>query len=100
MSNNYITNKMIGVDELTGLNIELRVKELTINAAIKRIAVKIEKCLVSPTGVEMKLVETLYYDRYNEEGNMKYDQLDGSQLGQGIKHILNLDLDNYPNLLQ
>lgn len=101
MSNNYITNKIIGVDENSGLNIELRVKELNINAEIKKITIKVQKFLVSPTGLEMKLIETLYYERYNvEPNNMKYDQLDESPIGQGIKQILNLDLDNYPNLLQ
>lgn len=32
MDNNYIINKIIGVDDITGLNIELRVKELLIEA--------------------------------------------------------------------
>lgn len=101
MSNNYITNKIIGVDESTGLNIELRVKELLIDAEIKKITIKIEKYLVSPTGIEMKLLESFYYERFNQEPNkMKYDQLDTSPLGQGIKQMLQLDLEFYPNLLQ
>ena len=102
MANNYITNKIIGVDDITGLNIELRVKEVLIDAHKQKIIIKVEKYLVSPTGVEMKLIESLYYERYNDliNNNMKYDQLDASPIGQGIKQILLLDLNNYPNLLQ
>jgi hypothetical protein len=102
MANNYITNKIIGVDDITDLNIELRVKEVLIDAHKQKITIKVEKYLVSPTGVEMKLIESLYYERYNDSinNNMKYDQLDASPIGQGIKQILLLDLNNYPNLLQ
>jgi hypothetical protein len=61
---NYITNKAIGVDESTGLSIELRVKELNIDASNRKITIRVDKCLVSPTGIEMKLVESFYYTRF------------------------------------
>ena len=97
---NYITNLSIGVDEVTGLSIELRVKELTINSETKTIIIKIDKVLVSPTGVELRIIESLYYDRYDGEINKKYTQLEESPIGIGIKQMLNLDLPQYPNLTQ
>ena len=97
---NYISNLVIGVDEETGLSVELRVKELNIDANIRKIIVKVEKVLVSPTGIEMKLIETLYYERYDGEFNKKYEQLELSGLGLGIKQMLDDDLLLYPNLTQ
>ena len=97
---NYITNLSIGVDEVTGLSIELRVKELNINSETKTIIIKIDKVLVSPTGVELRIIESLYYDRYDSEINKKYTQLEESPIGIGIKQMLNLDLPQYPNLTQ
>ena len=97
---NYITNLSIGIDDETGLSIELRVKDLTINAEIRKITVKIDKVLVSPTGIELKVIESLYYDRYDGEINKKYTQLEESPIGIGIKQMLNLDLPQYPNLTQ
>lgn len=96
----YISNLVVGVDEETGLSIELRVKELNIDANIRKITVKVEELLVSPTGVEMKLIETLYYERYDGEVNKKFQQLELSGLGLGIKQMLDNDLLSYPNLTQ
>lgn len=87
MANNYITNYVLGLDEVTGLNIELRARELFINANEQKITIKIDKVLVSPTGVEMRNLESMYYDRFNSEANKKYDQLDASAIGLGIKQI-------------
>lgn len=97
---NYIVNKNIGIDEITGLAIELRVKLLTINPVDKKIIVRIDKCLVSPTGVEFTILETKYLERYNSELNKKYDLLDLSPIGQGIKQVLLIELSNYPDIEQ
>ena len=97
---NYITNKVIGVDESTGLSIELRTKEFGVNAETRLINVRVDKVLVSPTGVEMKRLETLYYDRRDLEGSEKYSQLEASQLGLGIAQLLLVDLNVYPDLQQ
>lgn len=97
---NYITKKEIGIDVDSGLSIELRAKELNIDAGNRKITIKIDKCLVSPTGLEMKVIETLYYDRFDTEINKKYTALEESNIGIGIKELLNLDLDLYPNLQQ
>jgi hypothetical protein len=63
MANNFITNHQLGIDEVTGLDIELRVREVFINACEQKITIKIDKVLVSPTGVEMKNIESMYYER-------------------------------------
>jgi hypothetical protein len=98
--NKYITNLNIGIDENTGLDVELRVKSLTIDSELQKITIKIDKSLVSPTGVELKVIESQYYDRYNSETNLRYDGLALSPIGQGIKTMLNIDLLEYPNLTQ
>ncbi len=97
---NYITNKVIGVDSATGLGVELRTKEFSVNAESRVITVKIDKVLVSPTGVEMKHIESMYYERFDSETNEKYSQLEASSLGLGIEQILKSDLDMYPDLNQ
>ena len=97
---NYIANKVFGLDEATGLEIELRVKELLIEASNRKITIKIDKVLVSPTGLELKVIESLYYDRFDGDVNKKYEQLELSSIGLGILDMLLLDLDVYPNLTQ
>lgn len=97
---NYITKKEIGVDIDSGLSIELRAKELNIDATNRKITIKIDKCLVSPTGLEMKVLESIYYDRFDSNENKKYTALEESSIGVNIKELLNLDLDLYPNLQQ
>lgn len=97
---NYIANKVIGVDSETGLNIELRTKSFATDAETRKITVRVDKVLVSPTGVEMKLIESMYYERFDTEVNPKYSQLEASPLGLGIAQILLLDLAMYPDLTQ
>ena len=97
---NYIVNKNIGVDEHTGMSIELRVKLLTIDPVEKKIIAKVDKCLVSPTGVEFTIIETKYLERYNSELSPKYTMLDLSPIGQGIKQMLLSELINYPDIEQ
>lgn len=98
--NKYIANLNIGIDENTGLDIELRVKSLIIDSESQKVTIKIDKCLVSPTGVELRVMEAQYYDRYNSESNKRYDALALSPIGQGIKQMLGIDLLEYPNLTQ
>jgi hypothetical protein len=95
--NNYITSRVIGLDPVTGLNIEARVKEVFINAESRNIRVKVDECLVSPTGKEMKIVQTFYYDRYDTESLPRYSYLEASPIGQGIVQVLNQDLLTHPN---
>jgi hypothetical protein len=97
---NYIANKVIGVDSTTGLTIELRTKEFSVNAETRKITVRVDKVLVSPTGVEMKRIESMYYERFDSETNEKYSQLESSPIGLGIAQILTIDLDMYPDLTQ
>lgn len=100
MANLYSAKKNLGFDELTGLSVELRATDILIEPKKNLITVTVEKCLVSPTGIVMEVVETMYFTRTNKDGNMKFDALQNSPLGVGISQMLNLDLENYPNLTQ
>lgn len=100
MANTYSAKKNIGIDPETGLDIELRATDILIEPSKELITVKVEKCLVSPTGVVMKVIENLYFTRTNIPGNMKFDSLQGSPIGLGISQMLMLDLNAYPNLNQ
>lgn len=100
MANLYSAKKIIGIDEKTGLSIELRATDILIEPKKQIITVTVEKCLVSPTGVVMEVVETVYFNRINKEGNIKFDALQNSTVGLGITQMLGLDLENYPDLTQ
>jgi hypothetical protein len=100
MANLYSAKKTIGIDGKTGLSIELRATDILIEPKKEMITVTVEKCLVSPTGVVMQIVDTVYFTRTNKENNMKFDMLQNSPVGIGIAQMLGLDLDNYPNLTQ
>lgn len=100
MTNLYSAKKVLGVDEKTGLSIELRATDILIEPKKQMITVTVEKCLVSPTGVVMEVVETIYFTRTNKGGNLKFDALQSSPIGSGITQMLGVDLDNYPNLTQ
>lgn len=100
MANLYSAKKVLGIDERTGLSIELRATDILIEPKKQLITVTVEKCLVSPTGIVMEIVETVYFTRTNKEANMKFDLLQNSPVGTGISQMLAIDLENYPNLTQ
>jgi|JI10StandDraft_1071094.scaffolds.fasta_scaffold140435_2 hypothetical protein len=100
MANLYSAKKVIGVDDKTGLSIELRATDILIEPKKQMITVSVEKCLVSPTGIVMEVVEKIYFTRTNKEGNMKFDTLQNSAIGVGITQMLGLDLEAYPDLEQ
>jgi len=100
MANPYSAKKNIGIDSKTGLDIELRATDILIEPKKNSITVTVERCLVSPTGVIMEVVETIYFTRTNKEGNLKFDMLQSSPIGLGIAQMLGLDLDTYPDLTQ
>lgn len=100
MANLYSAKKVLGFDEKTGLSIELRATDILIEPKKEMITVTVEKCLVSPTGIVMEIVDKIYFTRINKEGNMKFDTLQNSGIGTGIAQMLLLDLENYPDLNQ
>jgi hypothetical protein len=100
MANLYSAKKVLGVDDKTGLSIELRATDIFIEPKKQMITVSVEKCLVSPTGIVMEVVEKTYFTRTNKEGNMKFDSLQNSNIGVGITQMLNMDLEAYPDLEQ
>ena len=84
MANLYSAKKSIGTDEKTGLSIELRDTDILIEPKKEMITVTVEKCLVSPTGVVMQVLDTVYFTRTNKVNNMKFDALQNSPIGLGI----------------
>lgn len=100
MANLYSAKKVLGIDDKTGLSIELRATDILIEPKKQMITVTVEKCLVSPTGIVVSVIDTIYFNRTNKEGNEKFDTLQKSPIGVGITQMLGLDLDNYPNLEQ
>jgi len=97
---NYISKRHLRVDELTGLDVEARVKELNINSDTKIITIRVEECMVSPTGEQISCIGSYTYTRYNGEVNKKYDALASSSIGQGIMQMLSNDLLSHPNYEQ
>ena len=97
---NFIAKKVIELDVETGLDKEIRIVSITIDALVKTISITYCIVLVSPTGVAMKTLEENTVTRTNLECNPKWDQLEASSIGQGIKQMLQPDLNAYPNMLQ
>jgi hypothetical protein len=50
--------------------------------------------LVAPTGIVVSVIDTIYFNRTNKEGNEKFDTLQNSPIGVGITQMLGLDLDS------
>lgn len=99
---NYIVNKLLEQDQETGLDKELRFVNLAISAEDKTITITYIVVLISPTGVIMKELERGTFKRFNdvEKSKPRYDQLEQSPIGQGIKQMLQMDLAVYPDLNQ
>lgn len=95
-----IVKKVLGQDENYGLPIELRIISVLIDGENKNIKINYKVVVVSPTGIEIKIIEQGEYMRYNTLENPKYTELENSVIGQGIKQMLNMDLEIYPNFRQ
>ena len=93
-----IISKLLEVDTETGLDKKVVITTILIDGVNKSIKVAYNVSLVSPTGVEMKVVSTGSFERNNTGEVAKYDQLESSAIGIGIKQILQMDLNAYPDL--
>lgn len=96
----YLANKVIQVDEATGLNLELRFVGLHIDAEQSTIKIKWVVSLVSPTGFELRRANEGEFIRHNTETRQRYEELKQSEVGQGIIALLQAELANYPNFEQ
>ncbi len=96
----YIAKKSLGIDELTGLERQLRATDVFINAETELITVILKEVLVSPTDVVMKELLVTQFTRFNSSENKRFDQLEASPIGLGIEQMLLIDLENYPDIQQ
>lgn len=108
----YIYKKVLETDSETGLDKEIRVVKINIDAETEEIVVFYAIVLASPTGVVMKTLEVSSYKRYNKAAvldennvevapaNMAYNNLKASAIGQGIVAIVTSTIADYPNLTQ
>lgn len=96
----YITKINLEIDEVTGLQKELRIVNFTVDAEIKIITVTYVIVLVSPTGIVMVELERNKFTRYNGVVKSRYNDLQNSPIGVGIIQMLNTDLATYPDFKQ
>lgn len=96
----YITKINLEIDEVTGLQKELRIVNFTVDAEIKIITVTYVIVLVSPTGVVMVELERNQFTRYNGVVKNRYNDLQNSPIGIGIIQMLDMDLATYPDFKQ
>lgn len=96
----YLTKKILRIDSDWALNAELQITALNIDAVTKTITIYYQVAIVSPNGSIVTVLETGTATRTNLECNPKWDQLEASPIGQGIKQMLQPDLDAWPNMLQ
>ncbi len=103
--------KKIGIDSVTGLEVQARVWKVIIDAKIETIQVEYDLEYLSPKGIVVKSVPSAY-TRFNQpaqldsEGveivpaKMKFNELRNSSIGQGITFIITDTFKSYPNLAQ
>ena len=96
-----ITTKALGVNQELGLEQELRVWRVNIDAKEEVISVIYEIVTYSPTNTIIKSEYPLQYIRFNDtNGQMMFDNYRNSMIGQGIISAIEQTLLNYPNLQQ
>ncbi len=96
----YIIKKVLDTDPETGLLRELWLTRINIDSESGVITVNGFTCLVSPTGKCIRQIEQIEYTRYNSISKQKYDALEQSAVGAGIKAMLQMDIDLYPDFEQ
>jgi len=107
-----VKTKDLGIDEPTGLQKELQVWRIEVDAKAETVNVYYDIVLKS-NGVAAAVVESnKNYLRYNRpaevdaEGNeirpanMKFDALRSSPVGQGVEALIQQDINNYPDIDQ
>ena len=119
-----IATKSLGAHGVTGLNMELRVWSININAKVEWIEVSYEVVQLSPNGSVVCIESTGMYSRFNsdaipgiadvldEEGNVsipgkaeipakpRFTEYRESQVGLAIAAMVQQTVNNYPNLTQ
>lgn len=96
-----ITTKALGINQELGLEQELKVWQINIDAKSEVIKVIYEIVTYSPTNTLIKSEYPLQYIRFNDtNGQMMFDYYRNSLIGQEITSAIEQTLQNYPNLTQ
>jgi hypothetical protein len=107
-----IAVKSLGINKTTGLEEQLHVWQLTIDAKSEVVVVVFDIVTLAPNGEIVKVSETNSYRRYNYLGepatedkkeipaNMKFDEYRNSQIGQAISGMIQKTIELYPDLEQ
>lgn len=108
LKDNYFAKVDLAVDTETGLTNQVRAVGLNADATSKTITITYQHVLISSTGAVMKIVSSGAFLRVNDlNTGMKYDDLQASAVGQGIKQMIEAldfsrisnDLSNFPDCL-
>lgn len=84
--------KKFGLDQATGLEKEVSFSSLRIDVLNEVIEVYLDVNLVYPSGKKQR-INTIVYRRFNADGNMKFNALKESAIGQGIISIVQNDFN-------
>lgn len=88
-----VITKKLGTDQDTGLEKELNITGVFIDIENEVIDVRCSVNLIYPTGKKQS-VRALNYRRFNADGNMKFNNLKDSTIGQGIISIIQNDVNS------
>lgn len=104
-----IATKSLGIDDELGLEKQVSVFTILIDAENEKIDVGYVIEILSPKGIVVSKSTKMYYTRRNNveqrdpegklitEANMKFDTLRVSQIGKAIEEMIASDLDEYPD---
>lgn len=105
-----IAIKNLEIDSDNGLQKQIQVFGIDINAKEKTITVKYDVCLISPSGKVVSILETSSYKRLDKAADKdpagagdipaltQYSDLANSKLGETIKSMIEMDLTKYPEM--
>lgn len=94
-----IASKSFGIDAATGLEKKVIVWQQCNDVKSQKIICVYDIVLVAPTGKVVSVLLTSSYERNNisetetHEASNKFDELRGSQIGQGIAQLIQADLN-------
>lgn len=79
----------IGTDQETGLPIHKQISSFLVDGEKKEITITYKKVVISPSGY---IVKELHNGSFVRD-QVRYNQLDASDVGIGVKALLQIDLD-------
>lgn len=84
--------KSFGIDTETGLEKKLTFSSLRIDILNEVIEIYLDVNLIYPSGKKQR-INTIVYRRFNADGNMKFNELKDSAIGQGIIAVIQNDFN-------